>query len=92
MTMVLLIFIIHFTLHIFSLDWLSTTTQAIHWRVLVDGRSETIILWTTMRTTMTMPLCLRGKVELLVLSLTLGCKELALVCFYFRSRSSLHHS
>lgn len=53
---------IHFTLHYFSLDWLSTTTQAIHWRVLADGRSETIILWTTMRTTMTMPLCLRGKV------------------------------
>ena len=48
----------------FSRDWLSTTTQAIHWRVLVDGRSETIILWTTMRTTMTMPRCLRGKVLL----------------------------
>ena len=30
--------------------------------------------------------------ELLVRSLTLGCKELVLVCFYFRSRSSLHHS
>lgn len=44
-----------------SLGWLLTITQAIHWKVSADGRSETTILWTTMKTIMIMPLYLPGK-------------------------------
>lgn len=43
-----------------SLDWLLTTTPAIHWKVLADGQNGTTILWTMMKTIMTMLLYSRG--------------------------------